>query len=276
MKWPSSLTLLRHAESSYNALKKKKAELPEWEPFTTLFHEGYDANDLKDRVFDGTWPNPELVRLTHVIHQKLREIFGNSSDFSTPITETGWQQARATGRALRETEYALPHIIHVSPYLRTRQTLDGITQEWPKLKDVRTVEEERIREQEHGIETIYNDWRIFFVHDPHQAVWHKEIGPYYWRHPHGESVCDVRERTRDYLAMLIRENSEEDIMAITHHLTILSTRANLERWGQDQFTHADKHDKPLNCGVTTYYGKPTEGKDGKLVLEQYNTTYYDV
>jgi len=65
------------------------------------------------------------------------------------------------------------------------------------------------------------------------------------------------------------------VMAITHHLTILATRANFERKGPEEFLHLDEHEKPVNCGVTRYVGKAVPGSRGKLELERYNRQYYD-
>jgi len=63
-------------------------------------------------------------------------------------------------------------------------------------------------------------------------------------------------------------------MAITHHLTILATRANFERMGPEDFLHLDEHEKPVNCGVTRYVGKAMLGSRGRLELEEYNRRYY--
>ncbi len=274
MKWPSSLTLVRHAESEYNALKEEKKKIPEWKPFTKLFDKGQQSDTFIDDVLENRWPSPELVQLAESIHRQIRESFGPFSDFTTPITENGRWQAMQTGKALREMTEKAPDVVYISPYLRTRQTYEEILSQWPALRDAPVVEEERIREQEHGLSTLYNDWRIFSVKHPEQAALHKQMGPYYWRHPQGESVCDVRERGRDFLGMLTREHANEDVFAVTHHLTILSTRANLERWGQAEFIDEDENRKPFNCGVTIYKGKPEEGKNGRLVRKEYNTKHY--
>lgn len=63
-------------------------------------------------------------------------------------------------------------------------------------------------------------------------------------------------------------------MAITHHLTILATGANFERLSPEQFLHLDEYEKPANCGVTRYIGKPDLGNQGKLELNEYNRQYY--
>lgn len=274
MKWPSSLTFIRHAESEYNAMKSKKETIPEWKDFTTLFKEGYNAKNFDDLVFEGHWPSPELRELSRSIHAQLRAMFGDHSDVETPLTPNGKEQARKTGAALRESGRKAPDIVYISPYLRTQQTFEEMASAWPELKDVPHPEEERIREQEHGLQTVYNDWRIFLVNHPDAAVLRKKEGQYSFRYPHGESVCNVRERARDFISMLIREHAETDVLAITHHLTILSTRANLERWSRQQFEYADEHEKPKNCGVTVYEGDPTQGKNGRLILKEYNKVHY--
>ena len=60
------------------------------------------------------------------------------------------------------------------------------------------------------------------------------------------------------------------MLAITHHLNILATRANLERLNAEQFETVDEKEKPINCGVTIYRGHSKKGTNGKLVLEAYN------
>jgi hypothetical protein len=70
-----------------------------------------------------------------------------------------------------------------------------------------------------------------------------------------------------------REFAGKRVMAITHHLTILATRANFERLSPEEFLHLDKHEKPLNCGVTRYIGNPNLGSRGKLELCEYNRQY---
>ena len=63
-------------------------------------------------------------------------------------------------------------------------------------------------------------------------------------------------------------------MVVTHHLTILSMRANFERLDAAEFQRLDREEKPINCGVTLYKGRPYAGENGKLVLEAYNKKYY--
>jgi hypothetical protein len=74
--------------------------------------------------------------------------------------------------------------------------------------------------------------------------------------------------------MLIREYSGVNVWVVSHHLTKLSFRANVERWSEKKFIHVDNTEKPVNCGVTIYNGNPAAGKNGKLELKHYNLKLY--
>lgn len=194
-------------------------------------------------------------------------------DHDTPLAESTEQHAKTVGERLKDL-IKTPDIIFVSPYLRTRMTLAKLTEGWPELQDIKTMEEERIREQDHGLTLIYNDWRIFNVSHPEQMELRKIQGEYWYRYPQGENVPDVRERLRSWLGTLTREFANQNILAVTHHLTILSLRANLERLDANEFIRLDREEKPINNGVTIYRADPTQGKDGKLVLYAYNLKLY--
>lgn len=241
-KWPASITLIRHAEPSFN---KGKMELSE-----TLTAPDY-------------------------------------SDYDTPLSEVGMEQALTTGKNL-SGKIKLPQAVYVSPFLRTKQTLGQIQEGWPELKDVKTIEEDRLREQEHGVKTMYPDGKIYLVMNPQQALLRKFGTDYDYREEGGESMMDVRDRTRVLLNTLIREHgglegivtTPEDVLLVSHHLTIMATRANLERWDRTKFLYEDKHNHPINCGVTIYKGFPAgseqagKSKHGKLMLDEYNVKLY--
>jgi 2,3-bisphosphoglycerate-dependent phosphoglycerate mutase len=257
MKWPTELLLIRHAESAYNNLKKKKEADPDYRRFRELFE-----NDRS---------NPEIQLLASTLHKRHSLGF---SDRDTPITSEGEAQASTTGRAMRESGMSSPDVIFVSPYLRTEQTLRILQEEWPDLRKAPVYREERIREQDHGLALLYNDWRIYHLMNPEQAELHKLLGEYDYRFLNGENIPDVRQRNISWITTLTREFSGKRVMAITHHLTILATRANFERLSPEQFLHLDEYEKPVNCGVTRYAGNPDLGSRGKLELQEYNRQYY--
>lgn len=263
MKWPNTLVAIRHGESAYNSQKVLQEDDPQYREFKKVYNK-FERHPNK---------YGDLAReMAKVILDSGKYRFSHG-DHETPLTDKGKWQAETTGRKLAEI-LPLPDMIMVSPYLRTKQTLGHLAIGWPELKDVHTVEEERLREQEHGIRAIYGDWRIFNVFHPEQFELRTMQGAYWYRHPQGENIPDVRERTRSLIGTIVREYYEQDIWWVTHHLTKLSLRANFERFGADEFLRLDSDEKPVNCGVTIYRGYPKKGKDGKLLLDQYNTKLY--
>ncbi|RJQ24479.1 histidine phosphatase family protein [Candidatus Parcubacteria bacterium] len=264
MKWPTTLIFIRHGESAFNALREKKRHIENYEKFRDLFSEEFSKATTPD------WPSKKLINMANEIWKECRL---DENDYDTPLTEIGRKQARITGEHLANQSY-IPDVVFVSPYLRTRQTLEEIQKGWPALRDVRVVSEERIREQEHGLSTLYNDRSVYFTLNPLQGLLYKLEGDYGYKYPNGENKANVRDRVRSFLSTTIREYPEKTVLSISHHLTLLSLRANLERWDREQFIKVDSHDHPINCGVTIYKGNPKKGQSGRLELESYNQKLY--
>lgn len=252
MKWPKSLTLVRHDTSEYNALKEKKSRNPLYQKFKREYYK-----DSRSKA-------------TKKLAAEIREqYYPKSGDHNTPLAKDAGWQAERVGESLKDL-ISLPDVIFVSPYLRTHLTLEKMIKGWPELADVKTIEEERIREQDYGLVTLYSDRHLFNIIHPEQEELRRLQTPYWYRNPQGENVPDLRERLRSWLLTLTRDYQDQNVLAITHHLAILALRANLERLGSEEFITLDREDKPINCGVTIYKGEPSEGVDGKLVLEKYN------
>jgi len=256
MKWPNCLVLIRHDVSSYNVLKKEKEADPLYRTFGELFISDPDGKETK--------------RLALLLWKKYQL---NCSDAKTPLIDPKAKQAHRTGQRMKK-ELVLPDVIFVSPYRRAMDTLEGLRQGWPELAKVKCYEEERIREQEHGLALLYNDWRIFQVLHPEQRFLYEQEGMYRYRYPQGESVPDVRDRSLLMMNTIIRDWVGKNVMLVCHHLNILALRANLDRLREKEFIRLDKEEKPINCGVTVYRGHPKLGQDGRLVLEFYNKKYY--
>jgi len=255
-KWPKSVTLIRHGESAYNALGHKKNGDESYQKFKEEYEKDYQS------------------KITIDLAQEMKNKYSpRTSDYGTPLTINGQNQAFVTGQNLSNIIHA-PDVIIVSPYLRTIETLNQIIKGWPDIKDVPQLHDERIREQEHGLSLLYNDWRIFNVLHPEQKKLYDLLGPYWYQFPQGESVAEVRERCRDEVSMLIREFANRHVLLITHHLTILSFRANLERLSPEKFIELDEKFKPKNCGITQYFYNSNAGENGRLELNFYNRTLY--
>lgn len=256
LKWPSRITLIRHAKSAYNDLKRQKLE----DPLYRKFRSAYESDWLSDT--------------TRELAERCAQKWSlGSGDWNTKLADGAEFDAVGTGKRLREARNGhVPHIIFVSPYHRTHGTLAALIKGWPELEGCETYEDERIREQEHGLLLLYNDLRVLFALHPEQRRLYDLEGSYWYRYPQGENVPDVRQRNREFISMLIREFAERDVLVVTHHLTILATRANLERLDHEEFQRIDREEKPINCGVTTYVGTPDVGRrgEGRLTLERYN------
>ena len=256
MKWPASITMIRHGESVYNALRAIKSKDPEYIEFL--------------REYDKDYTSPACRKLAEMVWERYALL---TSDYETPLSDKGREQAYKTGHALKKQTFA-PDIVLVSPYLRTRQTWEEMQRGDFDAGGARVIIEDRIREQEHGLSVLYSDWRVFHVLHPEQKLLRELMGPYWYQYPQGESVSMVRDRLRDVTTMMIREFSNLHVLMVTHHLTILSVRANYERLSPEEFIRLDNRQKPVNCGVTRYIGDPQKGADGKLILSEYNTKHY--
>jgi broad specificity phosphatase PhoE len=253
--------LIRHDVSAYNVLRKQKETTKLYKLFLFAF----------DKL-----PNSFVTRiLARLVSRRFALPF---SDEKTPLVDTEAKRAEETGRNLREMcergELTLPDIIFVSPYVRTWQTFEGLKRGWPELANVKVKEEERIREQEHGLSNLYNDGKVFHALHPHQRRLAKNMGSYWYRYPQGENVPDVRMRNRSWITTVSRDFADKGVLAVTHHLNKLSIRANQERLSAEEFLRLDKEEKPINCGVTLYRGKSDQGSAGRLVLDFYNRQMY--
>ncbi|MDP2598361.1 MAG: histidine phosphatase family protein [Candidatus Liptonbacteria bacterium] len=260
MKWPASITFMRHDVSSYNALKESRRRDPDYVRFEALY-EKPELSATESRELE------TLARLMHERHSLHR------SDADTSLVDCQSPTAAKVGQKLKNL-IKLPDAIFVSPYKRTRHTFAGLVRGWPKLGDVKAYEDERLREQEHGLAILYNDWRVFNVLHPRQREFHELEGSYWYRYPQGENVPDVRERTRSWMTTIVRDWAGKHVLVVTHHLCILAIRANFERWGARKFQEVDEKEKPINCGITIYQGHPELGRNGKLVLKAYNLKLY--
>lgn len=255
MKWPKNLVIIRHGMSAYNELRFEKENDELYKRFLVAFNENYRSR--------------ETQRLAGEV--KDRFALG-CSDYDTPISANGVNQAIETGARFKRIcpDIPEPDVIYVSPYARTNQTLARLIAGGLQIGDAKIVQEDRIREQEHGLSLLYSDWRVFHALHPEQKELYDQLGPYWYQYPQGESVSMVKDRVRSFMTTLVREHQDQVVYLVSHHLTKLSIRALLERWHHKEFMRVDDEEKPVNCGITHYVGNPQMGSDGKLELAEYN------
>jgi len=262
MKWPKNLFLIRHDISAYNVLKDKKDKSALYNDF--LFSFERDSTSTKS------------IELAKEVEKRFAL---NVSDADTPLVDSLAFRAEEVGCSLRHKyKHIIPDVIFVSPYKRTKITLDGLIRGWPELQELvhrgKIIEDYRIREQDRGLAGLYNDWRVFHTLHPEQKLFYEKTGSYWYTYPQGENIPDVRERNRSWMNTIVRDYKEKNVLAVTHHLSILSVRTNLERWDADRFIDTDQKNKPINCGVTLYQGNPNEGSEGHFNLQYYNRRFY--
>lgn len=256
MKWPQTLTLIRHDTSAYNILKEEKSVDPLYQRFLRSYNTRPWTEETKLLAFE--------VSAKHSLEE---------GDHDTPLAKgEGWK-AHQVGTNLPKF-ITLPDIVYISPYLRTRQTLENLNKGWDQLSQVPVVEDDRLIEQDHGMMLAYNDWRVFNVMHPEQEALRNVQTGYWYRFPQGENIPDLRERIRSWFSTLIREHAGKHVLVVTHHLTILAFRANLDRLNDREFETLDSKDPLINAGVTIYRGDSKAGKNGKLILDTYNKKLY--
>lgn len=260
MKWPERLALVRHDISVFNDTNAKKNDDPAFRAFKRAF-----AQDPA---------STRTISLASYVHHNYALSFG---DHNTPLAPVQSGQASRSEIMAAELKalLPLPDVIFVSPYLRTKQTLERMKAGWPKLQDVTTIEEYRIKELDHGQAQLFGDWRVFETFNPEQRILYSLLGEYWYRYPQGENVPDVQERLRSWVTTLTREFRGMVVLAVLHHLSILALRANLERWTDADFIAVNQNNKPDNASVTLYQGKPNHATDGRLSLVAYNLKLFE-
>lgn len=185
-------------------------------------------------------------------------------DQDSPLIPLGHQQAYSLGRYFADEQVRFDDII-VSPYLRTKQTKDGIIQGMRYTPNV--VVEERIREIEFGIMDGI-DRATFRKLFPSEADRRERDGKYYYRPPGGENRPDVRLRVHSVLDTLNRDYVGRRVLIVCHSVVVLAFRSLIERWDEAEYLKVDKEDDVQNCGLTTYQ----RVEKRKLQLVSYNFT----
>ncbi|KXS14081.1 phosphoglycerate mutase-like protein [Gonapodya prolifera JEL478] len=154
------------------------------------------------------------------------KVLSYKPDEKLELTPKGRQQALDAGKAikahLREGDRVR---FYVSPYLRTRQTFEFITESFGGADQVSSFEEPRLREQ---------DWGNFqnFVEMESIKAERRRYGTFFYRMPHGESGADVYDRISTFLesmyrSLLTKPEPPSVVVIVTHGLL---ARLFIMRW----------------------------------------------
>ena len=194
-------------------------------------------------------------------------------DQDSPLTDIGHQQAYDLGIMIAD-DVAIPEVIVTSPYLRAKQTTEGVVCGIQSviiktgtrlIYKPRIVVDERIREIEFGIMDGI-DRATFRKLFPSEADRRERDGKYYYRPPGGENRPDVRLRVHSILDTMNRDYVGMKMLAVCHSVVALAFRSLIERWEEDEYLQVDKEDDVKNCGLTIY----DRVDNRKLRLREYN------
>lgn len=230
---PSELVLIRHAESARNLAKKGNI---------------YFLDDESRRAVQGI------------------------PDHDIPITEKGWNQARATGRALRE-RLGAPDYLYDSGYCRTIQTAEGMLEAFgpEERAAIRQRHNLFIRERDPGYCYDMTTREAQMAFPWLQDYW-ETFGSFYSRPPGGQSLADLATQVYLFLAMLFRDRPGQKVWVVTHGGTLRCFRFLLEHWNYEDAANRLKPDPPKNCSVTIYRADMALEH---LKLMEYNTLYHE-
>ncbi|MET7832336.1 histidine phosphatase family protein [Micromonospora sediminicola] len=191
----------------------------------------------------------ELIDLTH-------------RDADVPLSSTGEEQARATGRWLAGLpEGRRPDVAVVSPYLRAVRTAElalagtGV----PMSRD------ERLRDRELGILDGLTGHGARRRH-PEEAERRARLGKFYYRPPGGESWTDVALRLRALLGDLRRDHEGGRVLLFGHDALVFLLRYLVEGLTEEELMALTRDHVIANCSVTGWRAD----ESGRLTPELFN------
>jgi len=183
------------------------------------------------------------------------DLFRTKPDNAMHLTRQGFLQAEAAGRSLKELIGDTSVRFFVSPYVRTRETLNGIVKSWGGLEHVKWSEDPRLREQDFG---NFQDPEVMRKCRADR----NKFGRFYYRFPDGESGADVYDRVSSFLESLWRywalHDEYSNYVLVTHGLTI---QVFLMRWFKADVDEFHRHKNFSNCEYCVL-----EKQDGRFKL----------
>ncbi|UJR19770.1 hypothetical protein I4U23_022904 [Adineta vaga] len=166
------------------------------------------------------------------------DIYRSTPDAHISLTQLGKDQAIEAGRKLKKevliNDDSNENIyVYLSPYLRSRQTYEGISKAFSPSQIIKVREDPRLREQEWG-NFLHPDIRRTEMEE------RKKVGDFYFRFSNGESGADVYDRCTLFLDTLFRENmngqipKSDNILIVSHGLFMRLFLMRYFRWTVDE------------------------------------------
>ncbi|KAJ8906896.1 hypothetical protein NDN08_003380 [Rhodosorus marinus] len=187
-----------------------------------------------------------LVRHGQSIGNVDKNVYKSIPDNKLSLTTRGYEQALEAGKKLKATVQDETTLFFTSPYVRTKQTLQGILVggNFDESK-ISVREDSRLREQEFGNFQDPGDWERV-------AEERRRVGRFWYRIPEGESGADVYDRVTIFLQTMYREMDAvrprnqplENIVIVSHGLAIRLFCMRYLHWTVEEF---DQVWNPHNC-----------------------------
>lgn len=161
-------------------------------------------------------------------------------DPRVPLTARGWQQAVAAGDRLKahmeEASGGSPYklFFYTSPYLRSRQTYEGLAMAFQEDQVQGVQEEVQLREQDFG---NFQDAEG----KKREKAERLRFGRFFYRFPNGESGADVYDRMTIFEDHLVRDINagrfagDTSLVLVTHGLALRIFLMRWFHWTVDQF-----------------------------------------
>jgi len=173
-------------------------------------------------------------------------------DYALNLTSKGIKQSQKAGNEIKQIIGQESIYVYVSPYFRTRQTLqylkEGISGNIAKV-----IEDPRIREM---------DWGHLRHPDENDEIAKRrdEYSTFYYRVLDGESGADVFDRVSTFLETMYRDFRKSDYpqnaLIVTHGLTLRLFLMRWFHWTVEEFEYLLN---PQNCQIVVMQ-KSSDGK----------------
>jgi len=178
-----------------------------------------------------------------------RERYATTPDHALNLTTEGEQQALQGGQEIKQLIGEETVRVYLSPYTRTRQTYQQISQSIAPNVD-RVLEDPRLREQ---------DWGHLRPSDQNEEISQQRdnFSTFYYRIPDGESGADVYDRISTFLETMHRDFEEPDYppnaLIVTHGFAM---RLFLMRWFHWSVEEFENLRNPRNCEIVVIELQP--------------------
>ena len=147
-------------------------------------------------------------------------------DPQVPLTKKGWRQALDAGLMIKEIASDTNLFFYTSPYLRSKQTYEGVAEAFGVSGIAGVQEEVQLREQDFGnFQDAEGKQR--------EKAERLRFGRFFYRFPNGESGADVYDRMTLFEDHLVRDINagrfagDTSLVLVTHGL---AARVFLMRW----------------------------------------------